>query len=38
MMVGLMIRTGIAVSTWEQEGPEVIETAIDLLAPASKEE
>jgi hypothetical protein len=30
-MVRLMLRTGIPVSVWEAEGPEVIETAIDLL-------
>lgn len=30
-MVSLMVRTGIPVSVWEQEGPEVIETAIQLL-------
>lgn len=30
-MVSLMIRTGIPVSTWEAEGMQVIETAIDLL-------
>lgn len=30
-MVSLMLRTGIPVSVWESEGPEVIETAIDLL-------
>lgn len=30
-MVSLMLRTGIPVSTWETEGPEVIETAIDIL-------
>lgn len=30
-MVSLMVRTGIAVSVWEAEGPEVIETALDLL-------
>lgn len=35
-MVSLMLRTGIAVSVWEAEGVEVIETAIDLLT--SKEE
>jgi hypothetical protein len=30
-MVSLMVRTGIPVSVWEAEGPEVIETAIALL-------
>jgi hypothetical protein len=30
-MVSLMLRTGIPISTWEAEGPEVIETALDLL-------
>lgn len=30
-MVSLMLRTGIPVSAWEAEGPEVIETAIELL-------
>jgi hypothetical protein len=31
-MVALMLRTGIPVSTWEAEGPEVIETAISMLS------
>jgi hypothetical protein len=35
-MVGLMLRTGIAVSVWEQEGSTVIETALDILAPTKK--
>lgn len=30
-MVALMLRTGIPVSAWEAEGPEVIETAIAIL-------
>lgn len=30
-MVSLMLRTGIPMSTWEAEGPEAIETAIELL-------
>lgn len=30
-MVALMLRSGIPVSVWEAEGPEVIETAIELL-------
>lgn len=30
-MVSLMIRTGIPVSVWEREGPEVTETALDIL-------
>lgn len=30
-MVQLMLRTGIPISVWENEGPEVIETAIDIL-------
>jgi hypothetical protein len=30
-MVSLMLRTGIPVSTWEAEGPLVIETALALL-------
>lgn len=30
-MVQLMLRTGIPISVWEAEGPEAIETAIDLL-------
>jgi hypothetical protein len=35
-MVALMIRTGIPLSTWESEGPQVIETALDLLAEQGK--
>ncbi len=31
-MVALAIRTGIPVSVWEAEGPDVVETALDLLA------
>jgi hypothetical protein len=31
-MVALMIRTGIPVSVWEAEGPDVVGTALDLLA------
>ena len=31
LMVSLMLRTGIPISVWEDEGPEVIETAIALL-------
>lgn len=30
-MVSLMLRTGIPIAVWEAEGPEVIETAIELL-------
>lgn len=30
-MVQLMLRTGISIREWERLGPEVIETAIDLL-------
>jgi hypothetical protein len=30
-MVALMVRTGIPISVWEAEGPEVIETAVQLL-------
>lgn len=30
-MVSLMLRTGIPVSTWEAEGPEIIATALELL-------
>ena len=30
-MTSLMLRTGIPISTWENEGPEVIETALRLL-------
>ena len=30
-MTSLMLRTGIPISVWEQEGPEAIETALRLL-------
>lgn len=30
-MVALAIRSGIPVSVWEAEGPDVVETALDLL-------
>jgi len=30
-MVSLMLRTGIPISVWEEEGPQVVETALDLL-------
>jgi hypothetical protein len=35
-MVSLMLRTGIPVSTWETEGPDVIFTAVDLLTGNQK--
>ena len=30
-MVALAIRSGIPVSVWEEEEPEVLETALDLI-------